>query len=86
VRSFAVPDTSIERAGPEGPGLSITRSRGFSNSRDWHSFLAAAQPTAYASVATALKAGHAWLTGQRWAQGLLAARGSESCSGWAEVD
>jgi hypothetical protein len=46
-----------------------THSGGFSNSRDWRSFLSAAQPTAYASVATALKAGHAWLTGRGWAQG-----------------
>jgi hypothetical protein len=36
----------------------------FSNYRDWRAFLAAVQaPAAYASVATALKAGHAWLTG-----------------------
>jgi hypothetical protein len=36
----------------------------FSNYRDWRAFLAAMQaPAAYASVATALKAGHAWLTG-----------------------
>jgi hypothetical protein len=46
-----------------------TRTSGFSNSRDWRSFLSGAQPTAYANVATALKAGHAWLTGRRWAQG-----------------
>jgi hypothetical protein len=41
-----------------------TRTHGFSNSRDWRSFLSAAQPAAYANVATALKAGHAWLTGR----------------------
>jgi hypothetical protein len=36
----------------------------FSNYRDWRAFLAAVQaPAAYASVATALKAGHGWLTG-----------------------
>lgn len=36
----------------------------FSNYRDWRAFLAAVPvPAAYASVATALKAGHAWLTG-----------------------
>jgi hypothetical protein len=41
----------------------------FSNYRDWRAFLAAVQvPAAYASaatanMATALKAGHAWLTG-----------------------
>ena len=46
-----------------------TRTSGFSNSRDWRSFLSSAQPTAYANVATALKAGHAWLTGRGWAQG-----------------
>jgi hypothetical protein len=46
-----------------------TRTSGFSNSRDWRSFLSAAQPTAYANVATALRAGHAWLTGRGWAQG-----------------
>jgi hypothetical protein len=40
------------------------RSHTFSNYRDWRAFLAAMQaPAAYASVATALKAGHAWLTG-----------------------
>jgi len=56
------------------------RSRGFSNSRDWRSFLSATQPTAYASVATALKAGHGW------AYGWLAARGGETCGGWAKAD
>jgi hypothetical protein len=40
------------------------RGQTFSNYRDWHAFLAAVQaPAAYASVATTLKAGHAWLTG-----------------------
>jgi hypothetical protein len=41
----------------------------FSNCRDWHAFLAAAQSAigaypkaATASVATALEAGHAWFT------------------------
>jgi hypothetical protein len=48
-----------------------TRTSGFSNSRDWRSFLSGAQPTAYANVATALKAGHTWLTGRSWAQGLV---------------
>jgi len=57
-----------------------TRTSGFSNSRDWRSFLSGTQPAA-ASVATALKAGHAWLTGRGWAQGWLAARGSETCNG-----
>ena len=46
------------------------RSGAFSNYRDWRAFLAAVQaPAAYASVATAsvataLKAGHDWLTGR----------------------
>jgi hypothetical protein len=46
------------------------RSGAFSNYRDWRAFLAAVQaPAAYASVAaasvaTALKAGHEWLTGR----------------------
>jgi hypothetical protein len=37
----------------------------FSNYRDWRAFLTAVQApaAAYASVATALKAGHGWLTG-----------------------
>ena len=49
----------------------------FSNYRDWRAFLAAVQaPAAYASVATALKAGHAWLTGRGW----VADRGSETCN------
>lgn len=39
----------------------------FSNCRDWRSFLLATQaPPAYTSVATALKAGHDWLTGRAW--------------------
>jgi len=39
----------------------------FSNNRDWRSFLSGAQtPSAYPSVAAALKAGHAWLTGRTW--------------------
>jgi hypothetical protein len=42
----------------------------FSNYRDWRAFLAAVQvPAACASVATALKAGHAWLTGSGLASG-----------------
>jgi len=42
----------------------LRRSDPFSNYRDWRAFLAAVQvPAAYASVATALKAGHGWLTG-----------------------
>jgi hypothetical protein len=42
----------------------------FSNYRDWRAFLAAVQaPAAYASVATALKAGHAWLSGSDLASG-----------------
>ena len=40
------------------------RRQTFSNYRDWRAFLAAVQaPAAYANVATALKAGHGWLTG-----------------------
>jgi hypothetical protein len=43
------------------------RSGAFSNYRDWRAFLAALQaPAAYMSVATALKAGHEWLTGSPW--------------------
>jgi len=79
MRGFTVPDTRIERSGRQG----LSRSRGFSNSRDWRSFLAAVQPTGYASVAIALKAGHAWLTGRGWAHGLLAARGG---AGWVQAD
>ena len=46
--------------------VSHERSGAFSNYRDWRAFLAAVQaPAAYASVATALKAGHEWLTGSR---------------------
>jgi hypothetical protein len=40
------------------------RSDTFSNYRDWRAFLTAIQaPVTYASVATALKAGHEWLNG-----------------------
>jgi hypothetical protein len=40
------------------------RRQTFSNYRDWRAFLAAVPvPAAYASVATALKAGHGWFTG-----------------------
>jgi hypothetical protein len=40
------------------------RSDTFSNYRDWRAFLTAIQaPVTCASVATALKAGHDWLTG-----------------------
>jgi hypothetical protein len=40
------------------------RRQTFSNYRDWRAFLAAVQaPAAYATVATALKAGHGWLSG-----------------------
>jgi hypothetical protein len=55
-----------------------TRTSGFSNSRDWRSFLSGAQPMAYANVATTLKAGHAWLTGRGRARGWLGTRGSET--------
>jgi hypothetical protein len=56
-----MPRTRVARAAHEG-----NRSDTFSNYRDWRAFLAAVQaPAAYASVATALKAGHGWLTGAR---------------------
>jgi hypothetical protein len=59
-----------------------SRSHSFSNYRDWRAFLAAVQaPAAYASVATALKAGHDWLTGRAW----MADGGSERCS-WPLVE
>jgi hypothetical protein len=49
----------------------------FSNYRDWRAFLTAVQaPAAYASVTTALKAGHDWLTGRGWTR----ERGNETCS------
>jgi hypothetical protein len=49
------------------------RSQTFSNYRDWRAFLAAVQaPAAYASVATALKAGHGWLASLASSQGLAA--------------
>jgi hypothetical protein len=48
----------------------------FSNYRDWRAFLSAMQaPAAYASVATALKAGHDWLTGHQ----SIADSGTETC-------
>jgi hypothetical protein len=53
------------------------RSATFSNYRDWRAFLTAVQaPAAYASVATALKAGHGWLTGGAW----VADPAGQSCS------
>jgi hypothetical protein len=58
-----------------------TRTSGFSNSRDWRSFLSGAQPMAYANVATTLKAGHAWLTGRGRAQGWLGPRGRQDARG-----
>ena len=67
-----MPYVRIARAAHQG-----NRSDTFSNYRDWRAFLAAVQaPAAYASVATALKAGHAWLTGRGW----MADRGRETCS------
>ena len=43
------------------------RQNKFSNCRDWRAFLSAAQvPPGYTNVATALKAGHDWLTGHAW--------------------
>lgn len=55
------------------PPSSEGRQNKFSNCRDWRSFLSGAPlPPAYTSVAAALKAGHAWLTGRGWGQGWLA--------------
>jgi hypothetical protein len=52
------------------------RSDTFSNYRDWRAFLAAMQaPVTCASVVTALKAGHDWLTGHA----RVADSGSETC-------
>jgi hypothetical protein len=49
----------------------------FCNYRDWRAFLTAIPvPAACASVATALKAGHDWLTGRGW----MAESGSETCT------
>ncbi len=49
----------------------------FSNYRDWRAFLTALQaPAAYAGVATALRAGHGWLTGHGW----MADRGTDTCN------
>jgi hypothetical protein len=67
-----MPYTRVKRA-----ALERQHSDTFSNYRDWRAFLTAVQaPAAYASVATALKAGHNWLTGRGW----MADRGSETCS------
>lgn len=53
----------------------------FSNCRDWRSFLSRAEaPPAYTGVATALKAGHAWLTGRGWLGGVASSRKSDSCN------
>lgn len=54
------------------------RSDTFSNYRDWRAFLTAIQaPVTYASVATALKAGHDWLTGHA---SNVTDRGAETCN------
>ena len=55
------------------------RSDTFSNYRDWRAFLAALQApvVTYANIATALKAGHDWLTGHATS---VAGRGAESCT------
>jgi hypothetical protein len=54
------------------------RSDTFSNYRDWRAFLTAIQaPVTYASVATALKAGHEWLNGHASS---VADRGTETCN------
>jgi hypothetical protein len=67
-----MPYTRVTRAAHERQP-----SHTFSNYRDWRAFLGAVQaPAAYASVATALKAGHSWLTGRGW----MADRGSETCN------
>ena len=70
--------------------VSHERSGAFSNYRDWRAFLAAVQaPSAYLSVATALKAGHEWLTGSRLDRTrddrARADPGSETCS-WLLAD
>lgn len=52
----------------------------FSNCRDWRSFLSGSQlPPAYVSVATALKAGHAWLSGRGGLGSATPERKSEYC-------
>ncbi len=56
------------------------RQNKFSNYRDWRSFLSHAEvPPAYASVATALKAGHAWLSGRGWSGNAPSERKSPYC-------
>jgi hypothetical protein len=56
-----MPDTRIARRAHEGKSSDT-----FSNYRDWRAFLGAVEsPAACASVATALEAGHDWLTGLR---------------------
>jgi hypothetical protein len=73
-----MPDNRIARAPAERAPRQRKRSDTFSNYRDWRAFLTAVQaPAAYASVATALKAGHGWLTGRG---GWTAERGGETCS------
>jgi hypothetical protein len=55
------------------------RSDIFSNGRDWRAFLALAAvqaPAAYSSVATALRAGHAWFAGHAG----RAEEGTEACN------
>jgi hypothetical protein len=69
-----MPDSRVARAAADRK-----RAGAFSNGRDWRAFLAAVQtPAAYATVATALEAGHAWFTGHAG----VADKGTEneSCS------
>jgi hypothetical protein len=67
-----MPDARIVRRAHEGK-----TSDTFSNYREWRAFLGAVQaPAACASVATALEAGHDWLTGRGW----MANRGGETRS------
>ena len=57
-----MPDTRTVRRAHEG-----RNSDSFSNDRDWRAFLGAVEaPAAGASIATALEAGHDWLTGRGW--------------------
>jgi hypothetical protein len=79
-----VPHPRTAREAPDRKG-----SAAFSNYREWRAFLVEVQvPAACTSVATALAAGHAWLTGGLWADrgdapggGLLGALGSRKTLG-----
>ncbi len=64
---------------PTNP-TSEERQNKFSNCRDWRAFLAHLQaPPAYTSVATALRAGHAWLSGRGWPSNATSDRKSPYC-------